>query len=176
MPEQENEINEGEDVSFAQFVFDEKPNEFKEAVRSHLFSAIQNKIDEFKPDVANKIFNDIGYNEEVEYEFLDEDHPDYEEYEMDELDEETLEELKLAKTFGIKNGKIVRQKKVVSGHKDKVGRKGSAKALRKGGSKKTDVKLGIKKSREARKNPGAKRKRKRTSKKSLSKRLRRRNK
>ena len=59
----DNKINEEENVSLASMVVNQKPSEFKDAVRDKLFDAVKAKIAEYKPEVANQIFNGVNENE-----------------------------------------------------------------------------------------------------------------
>jgi len=142
MPEQEDDNIEIEEVSLAQLVFDEKPNEFKNAVEDYLYSSIQDKINDFIPDVADNMFNGTAYNE-----------------------------VRTKKTWKNVDGKAVKTAKIVDGHKDKIGRKGSKESLKKSGMKKTNVKGSIKAKATARRNPGAIRKRERSNNKASAKRI-----
>lgn len=127
-----------------------------------------------------------GLVDELNFETLDDTTQEYEividfeemeeSYDIDDPYLETLDEIKLKKTFKRVGNKMVKTFKVAKGHKDKTGRKGSRKALQKSGMKKKDVKKSMKAKKTARMNPGAKRKRKVTKMKAASKRLVKRNK
>ena len=127
-----------------------------------------------------------GIVEELDFTTLDDNIQEYEiVIEFEEMEEsfdadnpffETLDEVKLKKTFKRVGNKMVKTFKVAKGHKDKTGRRGSRKTLQKSGMKKKDVKRSMKAKKTARMNPGAKRKRKITKNKSASKRLVKRNK